>query len=177
MTDFNYKKYSLEKLEEWIHDCLSSGEATAEEVYETIKSVVKEIQEYHQKNEKVASDLLLMMNGNRPIEFNFDNMNYCSFGNTSDYCNNAWNDFWETDPAGNYVSSLSDDVILSDSSPKKWVLPVEMDGPSGEYFISFPDDLLEAAKLQEGDEVYWVDNGDGSYLMRKVTKSLKMDEC
>jgi hypothetical protein len=50
----------------------------------------------------------------------------------------------------------------------KWQLPVEMDGPSGEYFVSFPDDLLEAAGLKEGDTVEWVDNGDGSYLLKKV---------
>jgi hypothetical protein len=49
----------------------------------------------------------------------------------------------------------------------KWSLPVEMD-PSGEYFVTFPDDLLEAADLKEGDQVEWVDRGDGSYLMRKV---------
>ena len=51
---------------------------------------------------------------------------------------------------------------------KKWVLPVEMDGPSGEYFVSFPDNLLEAANLKEGDTVEWVEQGDGSYLLRKV---------
>ena len=31
----------------------------------------------------------------------------------------------------------------------KWQIPVEMDGPSGEYFITFPDDLLEAANLKK----------------------------
>jgi bifunctional DNA-binding transcriptional regulator/antitoxin component of YhaV-PrlF toxin-antitoxin module len=28
--------------------------------------------------------------------------------------------------------------------------------------------LLEAANLKEGDKVEWVDNGNGSYLLRKV---------
>jgi bifunctional DNA-binding transcriptional regulator/antitoxin component of YhaV-PrlF toxin-antitoxin module len=50
----------------------------------------------------------------------------------------------------------------------KWSLPVEIDGPSGEYFITFPDDLLEAADLKEGDQVEWIDQGDGSYLMKNV---------
>ena len=50
----------------------------------------------------------------------------------------------------------------------KWQLPVEVDGASGEYYVMFPDDLLEAANLQEGDQVEWVDQGDGSYLLRKV---------
>jgi len=59
---------------------------------------------------------------------------------------------------------------------KKWVLPVEPD-PSGEYFVTFPDDLLEAANLKEGDQVEWVDNGDESYMIRKVTKILGPDDC
>ena len=58
----------------------------------------------------------------------------------------------------------------------KWQLPVEA-YPSGEYFVTFPDDLLEAADLKEGDTVEWVDRGDGSYLLKKTTKPLSMDEC
>jgi len=54
---------------------------------------------------------------------------------------------------------------------------VEIDGPSGEYFVCFPDDLLEAANLKEGDEIKWVDNGDGSYTIRKVTKEIEMEDC
>jgi hypothetical protein len=55
---------------------------------------------------------------------------------------------------------------------KKWVLPVEEveDGDTGEqeYFITFPDDLLEAANLKEGDEVEWISQTDNSYILRKV---------
>jgi hypothetical protein len=50
----------------------------------------------------------------------------------------------------------------------RWQIPVEADGPSGEYYITFPDDLLEAANLEEGDEVEWVDNGDGSFIVQKI---------
>ena len=64
---------------------------------------------------------------------------------------------------------------------KKWVLPVEevkdTDTDKTEYFVSFPQDLLEAADLKEGDEVHWVDNNDGTYTIRKVTKPLQSDEC
>jgi len=55
---------------------------------------------------------------------------------------------------------------------KKWVLPVEeakdADTDETEYFVSFPQDLLEAAKLKEGDEIKWVDNGDGTYTIHKA---------
>ena len=49
---------------------------------------------------------------------------------------------------------------------KKWVLPVEQ--VHDDYFVSFPDDLLKAAKLKEGDQVEWVDNKDGSYTLKKL---------
>jgi bifunctional DNA-binding transcriptional regulator/antitoxin component of YhaV-PrlF toxin-antitoxin module len=64
---------------------------------------------------------------------------------------------------------------------KKWVLPVEETKISEtdeiEYFVSFPDDLLEAADLKEGDKVEWIDNGDGTWMIRKVTKPITMEQC
>ena len=51
----------------------------------------------------------------------------------------------------------------------KWQLPVEQ--VHEEYFITFPDDLLEAANLKVGDDVEWVDRDDGSFLLHKVTKT------
>lgn len=60
---------------------------------------------------------------------------------------------------------------------KKWVLSTEVDGMSGEVIVSLPDDLLEATNLKEGDQVEWIDNGDGTYAMKKVTKPLLMEEC
>jgi len=50
----------------------------------------------------------------------------------------------------------------------RWQIPVEADGPSGEYYITFPDDLLEAANLEEGDEIEWFDNEDGYFTFRKI---------
>jgi hypothetical protein len=54
----------------------------------------------------------------------------------------------------------------------RWQLPVEEDTVNGEYFITFPDDLLEAANLSPGDEVEWVEQEVGSFLLRKVEKTL-----
>ena len=51
----------------------------------------------------------------------------------------------------------------------KWVLPVEY--IDDECFVSFPEDLLEAANLKEGDHTEWIDQGDGSYLLKKVPKT------
>jgi len=69
----------------------------------------------------------------------------------------AWNSFWEDD-------KIKEDKVV------KWVLPVQQKIEEGidDYYVQFPDDLLEAANLKANDLVEWVDNLDGSYLLRKV---------
>ena len=63
----------------------------------------------------------------------------------------------------------------------KWRLPVEEvengDTMETEYFITFPDDLLEAANLKQGDDVEWIDNNDGSFILKKSVKQLNHDEA
>ncbi len=50
---------------------------------------------------------------------------------------------------------------------KKWILPIEVDDDFV-YYIHLPHDLLQAANLDEGDQIEWIDNGDGSFKMVKV---------
>jgi hypothetical protein len=105
--------------------------------------------------------------------------------------NKNWEEFYYPEESKNtYDETVNEGCVMtadgfwipSQSSQKedrvvKWRLPVEMDGPSGEYFVTFPDDLMEVAELEEGNEVYWQDNGDGTFTLRKVTKPLGGDEC
>jgi hypothetical protein len=111
----------------------------------------------------------------------------CDKDDPSPECQGAWNSFWEE--SNNSHSKYYYEYDRNDSNRKnpfvdkvkKWVLPVEEvkidETDETEYFISFPDDLLEATNLKEGDQVEWVDQGDGSYLLRKVTQPLGMSEC
>ena len=57
----------------------------------------------------------------------------------------------------------------------RWQLPVEEDTVNGEYFITFPDDLLEAANLKEGDDVEWIEQEVGTFILRKIEKTLNPD--
>ena len=164
--DFDYKKYSLEKLQDWVHDALSSGEASPHEIYSAIREAVREDYYYYKDHCSRAYGLLELLSGNRPVT---DKTLQCDKDDPSPECKEAWNDFWEDSmpPWGH-----SDIEYLAANRKKdkvvRWQLPVEVDGPSGEYFVNFPDDLLEAANLKEGDQVEWVDQGDGSYLLRKL---------
>ena len=277
-SNFDYKKYSLERLEEWMHDAMSAGEAAPQEIYDVIVGVVKENYYTYKHQTSQAYELLTLLNNN-PFSEEVKSMGElwdredktpsCDNDDTSSECKGAWNDFWEEHyypeevkkddgmrpwghsdleymianptltedrvsnfPGEQYTEEELDamcDKAASDEEKEKcreynlreseyydkraqldfgrnrtydemisagykmtddgfwippqkkdkvvkWQLPVEVDA-SGEYFVTFPDDLLEAANLKEGDNVRWVDNGDGSYTITKITEPLKMDEC
>ncbi len=80
-------------------------------------------------------------------------------------------DGWEMTADGFWIKEPKEDKVV------KWQLPVEVDGISGEYYVQFPDDLMEAASIKEDDLVEWIDRGDGSFELRKVTKPIGMEEC
>lgn len=56
----------------------------------------------------------------------------------------------------------------SKNKTRKWIIPVEQFAGSDEYFVSFPKDLLKEANLKDGDQIEWIDIGDGSYMLKKV---------
>jgi len=254
--DFDYKKYSLENLENWLHDAISCSEATPQEIYDVIKNVVSEEYYIYKNHTSRCYELLTLLNGNG----NYSNIDpagnyvgnlddvylkqdpiFCDNDDKSSECQQAWNDFWEeyyypeehSQYSEEELNAMCDkaasdeekekcreynlreaeyydkrtqldlgrnrtyDEMIADGywmtgdgfwmppetkdKVKKWILPVEetkiAETDETEYFVSFPDDLLEAADLKEGDQVEWVDKGDGSYLLRKVTKPIGMEEC
>ena len=218
MTDFNYKKYSLENLENWMHDAMSAGEATPQEIYDTIRKVVEENYYIYKQKTSEAYDLLALLNGNgkghiKEYDDHVDKILSCDKDDKSPECRGAWNDFWESDsvmeynvreaeyynkqsdlkkdieeikkaggydwtpvgPKDGYPLYVSEDgdmwipdyVVKKEDKVVKWQLPVDVDGLTGECYVQFPDDLLEAANLKEGDTVEWIDNSDGTYTLKK----------
>ena len=104
----------------------------------------------------------------------------CDKDDTSPECKGAWNNFWDSEgvsddcmpPWGH--SDMEYLIKNKKDKVKKWVLPVQQAyaiDSDGEYYVNFPDDLLEAANLKEGDSIEWVDNKDGSYILKKVPKT------
>ena len=252
--DFDYKKYSLEQLDNWMHDAMSSGGASPQEIYDVIVNVVRENYYTYKHQTSQAYELLSLLNSGVDDNKYQDYLNKvftCDKDNQSEKYKGTWNSFWKKnynpeEYKGSTVSSVqytdteldamcdkaaSDqekeqcreynlremeyydkrakldaehsryyyDYTRNDPNRKnpfltydeaiaagyemtaddfwippqkedkviKWQLPVEMH-PSGEYYVLFPDDLLEAANLKEDDQVEWVDNGNGSYTLRKV---------
>ena len=175
----DYKKYSLGQLENFLHDCMNAETTTAQEIYDVIKSVVEDNYYTYKNSASQAYELLALLNGNGKGHL------ACDRDDPSPECKGAWNDFWEEPsmpPWGHsdleYGLQYTDEELnaMCDAAEKadkvkKWVLPVEeckdVDTDETEYFVSFPDDLLEAANLKEGDQIEWHDQGDGSFKLIK----------
>lgn len=181
----DYKKYSLENLENWMHDAMSSAEASPQEIYDVIIGVVKENYYVYKQQASQAYELLALLNGNgkghiKEYDDCVDKILSCDKDDPSPECKGAWNDFWEQyyypEESKLHITEHGDIYPVKDKVVK-WQLIVQVDGLTGDCYINLPDDLLEAASLKEGDQVQWIDRGDGSFEMRKVTEPLGMDEC
>jgi hypothetical protein len=135
-------------LEEWIYDAISSAEASPQEIYDVIKRVVEEQYYHHKYHTGRCYDLLALLNGNGKGHLS------CDRNDSSPESQGAWDDFWE--------NAVKEDKVV------KWILPIEVDGPSAEYYITLPDDLQDAANIHEGDTIEWIDLNNGSFEMRKV---------
>jgi hypothetical protein len=193
--NFDYKKYSLENLENWLHDAMSSGEATPQEIYKVIIGVVEDNYYTYKHQTSQAYELLALLRGNgqsyndvlKEKEY-YEPFLQCDVNDASPECKGAWSDFWQDNSyveeyalrEAEYYNSSSIELEPSQSNVdleyvsgdkvKKWLLPVEVDGLTGECYINLPDDLLERANLKEGDQVEWIDNKDGSFVMKRVEK-------
>lgn len=168
MIDTDYKKYSLESLKTWVYDAMSSGKATPQEIYDTIKGVVQENYYIYKNQTSQAYELLALLNGNR--------QSYDDVVKEKEYYEPSMPPWEHSDmEALRYtdeeMEAMCDNAAKQDKVVK-WRLPVEevkdSDTDEIEYFIAFPDDLLEAANLSPGDEVEWLDQSDGTFLLRKI---------
>jgi len=65
-----YKKYSLEQLDNWVHDVLNCDDITSQEIYDMIVKIVDDNIEYHKKELTKSIDLLSLLKGHRPVDFN-----------------------------------------------------------------------------------------------------------
>ncbi len=137
---FNHAKHTLSQLEGFLHDAMNEENLSAEEIYEVIiENVASDVEHYQMQYQK-SERLFNLLKG-------YEKPDTESEEEPEDYD-------YEMSP------EKKDRVI-------RWSLPVEED-VDGEYYITFPDDLLDAAKLSPGDNVEWVELTENTYLLRKV---------
>ena len=139
MTYFNHAKHTLSQLDGFLHDAINEEQISAEEIYDVIiENVASDVEHYQMQYQK-SERLFNLLKGYVKPE-----------AETKE----------EPEEYDDVTSEEEDKVI-------KWSLPVE-EAEDGEYYITFPEDLLEAAKLAPGDNIEWVDLTENTYLLRKV---------
>jgi hypothetical protein len=190
----DYKKYSLSNLEKWIEDAINSSEASPQEIYDVIRNAVADNYYCYKNHTERCYELLALLNGNGighiPAYDEYvekkENL-VCDKDDKSPKCQKAWNDFWEENYYPEEYSQYSEEVLnaMCDRAASekgkvtKWILPVQQIIEDGvdDYFIQLPDDLLEQVNWKNGDQLYWIDRGDGSFEIKKVIKPVGMEEC
>lgn len=153
--DFDYKKYSLENLENWIEDAINSSDASPQEIFDVIKNVVTDNYYCYKNHTARCYELLALLNGKgnnvgdlieNPIFDTgnpWDNMSsFSSHGNLqtsslicdkddkSPECQKSWNDFCEENHYPEEHQKHNEEV--KDDGMRPW-------GHSDlEYFIANP---------------------------------------
>ena len=82
-SDFSYKKYSLEQLDNWVNDAVNCEDLTPQDIYDTVVKCVEESVKYHKKYYTKSVELLSLLKGHRPV-------NYVDF----DTDQRDWENFW-----------------------------------------------------------------------------------
>ena len=149
-------RYTMDQISAFLYDALNEENLSAHQIYETIIETVAEHTEYLQIQYEKSQQLFDLLKGTtkpeakteeEPEEYDYDDMTAKGYWMNAD-------GFW-------MPPQKEEDKVI------KWSLPVE-EAEDGEYYITFPEDLLEAAKLAPGDSVEWVDLTENTYLLRKV---------
>ena len=134
----DYKKYSLENLENWLHDALSCGEASPHEIYSVIRKVVQDEYNYHKEQSQKCLGVLELLSGHRPVKLE------CDKDDPSPECQGAWSDFWEQ----SYLSGVTDTPEeaeelrleiekIREEGGFEWTPPTDKDIEHSKYYYEY----------------------------------------
>ena len=84
-SDFHYKNYSLQQLDNWVSDAMNCEDLTPQDIYDTVIKCVDDNLEYHKKYLTKSIELLSLLKGQRPVDLS---------GNVTDASAHDFDDFW-----------------------------------------------------------------------------------
>ena len=174
MTD--HKDYSLKQVENFLYDAMSA-DATAQEIYDVIKGVVEDNYNVYKNATQKAYELLALLNGNGeghissyPVSKVEEKLK-TPIQQNPQYTEEEMDAMTKKAQEEEYL--ISKGYIKEDGywkKPKTWIVEVSMDGLTGDAFLPIPDEIMELVGWDLYDELEWIDNKDGSYTLRRVTK-------
>ena len=180
----DHKDYALKQVENFLYDAMSA-DATAQEIYDVIKGVVEDNYNVYKNATQKAYELLGLLNGNGEGHIS----DAISRGNkvhqAIDDCMQPWGHsdmeaLKYTDKEMDAMCSAAEEEELISKGyfkengfwkkPKTWIVEVSMDGLTGDAFLPIPDEVMDLVEWNLYDTLEWIDNKDGSWIIRKVTK-------
>ena len=84
-SDFSYKNYSLQQLDNWVSDAMNCEDLTPQDIYDTVIKCVDDNLEYHKKYLTKSIELLSLLKGQRPVDLS---------ENVTDASAHDFDDFW-----------------------------------------------------------------------------------
>ena len=159
----DHKDYSLKQVENFLYDAMSA-DATAQEIYDVIKGVVEDNYHVYKNATQKAYELLALLNGNGE-------------GHISSYPVSKVEEKLKTPIQQNpqYTDKEMDAMCSAAEEngfwkkPKTWIVEVSMDGLTGDAVLPIPDEVMDLVEWNLYDTLEWIDNKDGSWIIRKVT--------
>ena len=174
MTD--HKDYSLKQVENFLYDAMSA-DATAQEIYDVIKGVVEDNYHVYKNATEKAYELLALLNGNGeghissyPVSKVEEKLK-TPIQQNPQYTDDEMDAMAKKAQEEEYL--ISKGYIKEDGywrKSKTWTVEIQMDGLTGDAFLPIPDEVMDLVEWNLYDELEWHNQGDGSYIIRKVTK-------
>ena len=58
--------------------------------------------------------------------------------------------------------------MMTTENRKKWTVEIKEDPETGDLVLPFPQDMLDEVGWNPGDNLKWVDRGDGTWQITKI---------
>ena len=180
----DHKDYALKQVENFLYDAMSA-DATAQEIYDVIKGVVEDNYNVYKNATQKAYELLGLLNGNGEGHISDAISRGNKIHQAIDDCMPPWGHsdmeaLKYTDKEMDAMCSAAEEEELISKGyfkengfwkkPKTWIVEVSMDGLTGDAFLPIPDEVMDLVEWNLYDTLEWIDNKDGSWIIRKVTK-------
>jgi len=153
-SDFAYKKYSLEQLDNWVNDALNCEDLTPQDIYDTVVRCVDESVEYHKKYLTKSIELLSLLKGQRPVNL--------------EVTDKDWEDFWSEQTEISQHYSEEDLNAMCDAAEEK--------EKCREYNLREAEYYNKRAKLDAKYSQYYYDIGRNKSYDQMIAEGWQMTD-
>ena len=153
-SDFSYKKYSLEQLDNWVNDALNCEDLTPQDIYDTVVKCVDESVEYHKKYLTKSIDLLSLLKGNRSVDFGVTDKD--------------WENFWEEQNQISQHYTEEDLNAMCDAAEEK--------EKCREYNLREAEYYNKRAELDAKHSQYYYDTGRNKSYDQMIAEGWEMTD-